>query len=55
MAEYYSLPLLDLFKTSGLQPAVPIIRDKYMPDELHTNDEGHRILTDKILSFLKCL
>ncbi len=55
VAEYYSLPVLDLFKTSGLQPAIPIIREKYMPDALHPNDEGHRILTDKIIKFLNIL
>ena len=51
-AEYYSLPLLDLYATSGLQPAVPIIKAKYMNDGLHPNDAGHSILADKIAAFL---
>ena len=55
VAEYYSLPVLDLFKTSGLQPAIPIIKDTYMPDALHPNDEGHRVLADKIIKFLNIL
>ena len=55
VAEYYSLPVLDLYATSGLQPKVPVIFDKYVPDGLHPNDAGHVILTDKILSFLKTL
>lgn len=53
VAEYYSLPVLDLFAESGLQPAIPLIREKYMPDGLHPNDAGHEILANKISCFLK--
>lgn len=53
VAEYYSLPVLDLYATSGLQPEVPIIKEKYMPDGLHPNDAGHIILADKIGKFLE--
>ena len=53
VAEYYSLPVLDLYKTSGMQPNVPIIKYTYMPDGLHPNDAGHRILAEKIVAFLK--
>lgn len=52
VAEYYSLPVLDLFAMSGLQPAVPVIREKYIPDGLHPNDAGQKILADKIGEFL---
>lgn len=53
VAEYYSLPVLDLYKESGLQPEVPIIRETYVPDGLHPNDAGHKILADKMAAFLK--
>lgn len=53
VAEYYSLPVLDLFKTSGIQPEVGIMRHNYMPDGLHPNDAGHRILAKKVVAFLK--
>lgn len=53
VAEYYSLPMLDLYACGGLQPAVPVIREKYMPDGLHPNDAGHEILAHKIIEFLK--
>ena len=53
VAEYYALPVLDLYKNSGLQPIVPIIQEKYVPDGLHPNDAGHVILADKIVAFLK--
>ncbi len=54
-AEYYSLPVLDLWAMSGIQPAVPVIKDLYMPDGLHPNDAGHVILTRKIAQFIKTL
>ena len=55
VAEYYSLPLLDLYKESGLQPNVPITNEKYFVDGLHPNDEGHKILARKIANFLQML
>ena len=55
VAEYYSLPVLDLFKESGLQPAVKEIQEKYIPDGLHPNDEGHIIIANKLKKFLENL
>jgi lysophospholipase L1-like esterase len=55
VAEYYSLPVLDLYATSGLQPALPIIEKEYMPDKLHPNDKGHEILYRKIVAFLRSI
>lgn len=55
VAEYYSLPVLDLFRISGLQPEVSVIREKYVPDGLHPNDAGHRLLADRLIAFLKAL
>lgn len=54
-AAYYALPVLDLWGMSGLQPAVPFLTERYMPDGLHPNDAGHRILCDRILGFLRAL
>ena len=54
-AAYYALPVLDLWGMSGLQPAVPLVTERYMPDGLHPNDAGHRILCDRILGFLRAL
>ena len=53
VAEYYSLPVLDLYKESGLQPEVPVILKKYVPDGLHPNDAGQEILAEKIAAYLK--
>lgn len=55
VAEYYSIPVLDLYKTSGIQPAIPVIREKYIPDELHPNDAGHGLLANRIIKFLETL
>ena len=55
VAEYYSLPMLDLFKESGLQPKIPVIQQKYVPDGLHPNDAGNDILAHKIARFLETL
>lgn len=54
-AEYYSLPMLDLYAVSGMQPAVPVMLETYMPDGLHPNDAGHVILTNKIAKFIETL
>ncbi|MGN1019212.1 MAG: SGNH/GDSL hydrolase family protein [Aristaeellaceae bacterium] len=55
VAEYYSLPVLDLFAASGMQPRVPVIQQRYIPDGLHPNDAGHRLLAEQIISFLRQL
>lgn len=55
VAAYYSVPVLDLYSVSGIQPAVDILREKYMPDGLHPNDEGHRLIASRLAGFLKSL
>jgi len=51
-AEYYSLPVIDLYAMSGMQPVVEISREKYMPDALHPNDVGHALMAERIANFL---
>ena len=55
VAEYYSLPVLDLFKESGLQPKVAVIRENYMPDGLHPSDKGARRVAERLYGFLSAL
>lgn len=55
VAEYYSLPVCDLFATSGLQPAVSVIQETFMPDGLHPSDVGHALLAEKIAAFIHTL
>ena len=55
VAEYYSLPVLDLYATSGIQPNLPVLQERLCPDGLHPNDEGNRLLAQRISAFLKIL
>ena len=54
-AEYYSLPVLDLYANYGVQPAVLAMKEMYMPDGLHPNDAGHVLLTSRIVKFIESL
>ena len=54
-AAYFAFPVIDLFTTSGLQPNFDFIRDIYVPDGLHPNDAGHKLLFEKIDSALRHL
>ena len=55
VAEYYSLPLLDMWSVSGIQPKIPVIKEKYCPDGLHPNDAGHALMAKRLEGFLKTL
>lgn len=55
VAEFYSLPVLDLYAVSGLQPAVKEIKEEYVPDGLHPNDKGNMVIAEKLKAFLEIL
>ena len=55
VATYYSLPVLDLFAVSGMQPAIEEVKTALMPDGLHPSSKGHAILADRIKNFLLSL
>lgn len=55
VAEYYSLPVLDLYSTSGIQPAIPEVMEYYIPDGLHPNDNGNAVIARRLKSFLEAL
>ena len=52
---FYSIPVLDLFSVSGIQPAIPIMQKIYMPDGLHPSDEGAARVASILLSHLRAL
>jgi len=52
VAAQYSLPVLDLYATSGMQPENEACRNALIPDGLHPNDAGHVILARRIANFL---
>lgn len=55
VAEYYSLPVLDLFKESGIQPEIDEVKEKYVPDGLHPSDAGNAVIAKKLKAFLETL
>ncbi|MBQ4564088.1 MAG: SGNH/GDSL hydrolase family protein [Lachnospiraceae bacterium] len=55
VAEYYAIPVLDLYATSGIQPQVPIIMERFCPDGLHPNDAGHEKIYKRLRGFLERL
>ncbi len=55
VAEYYSLPVLDLYASSGIQPAIDEVKELYMPDGLHPSDNGNKVIASKLLRFFEVL
>lgn len=53
VAEKYSLPVLDLYREAGINPAIPVMRERYMPDGLHPNDAGYEKLANIVEVFLR--
>ncbi len=52
MAEYYSIPVLDLYAESGIHPKIGVLREMFCPDGIHPNDAGQMILAQKIYAKL---
>ena len=55
VAQYYAIPVLDLYATSGIQPDVESNRVRLCPDGLHPNDEGQARIADRLAGFLQAL
>ena len=55
VAEYYSLPVLDLYASSGLQPEIKEIQENFIPDGLHPNDAGNAVIAKRLKAFLENL
>lgn len=55
VAAYYGIPVLDLFRISGIQPEIPSVRERYMPDGLHPCDAGHERIAERLIGFLRAL
>ena len=52
VTEYYSIPVIDLYRESGIQPEIPELRERFMPDGLHPNDAGHERIYSLVRDFL---
>lgn len=55
IAGFYAIPVLDLYRVSGIQPRVPELKERYMPDGLHPSDAGNAQIAEKLMGFLKTL
>ncbi|MBP1948323.1 SGNH/GDSL hydrolase family protein [Virgibacillus litoralis] len=55
VAGKYGIPCLDLYHQANQYPWKQWWREKYMTDGIHLNDEGHKKLADKIVTFLESL
>ncbi len=55
LCEYYAIPVLDLYKVSGIQPRCEMISERYCPDGLHPNDAGHALIAKRLAGFLRAL
>ena len=55
VAEFYSLPVLDLYANLGVNPQVPIMKETYMPDGLHPNAAGYNLIAEKVVAFIRAM
>jgi len=55
VCEYYSIPVLDLYSTIGIQPSLEILKTKYMPDGLHPSAAGAAKIAMRLATFLDTL
>ena len=51
----YSVPVIDLFSLSGMDPSLSEVRTQYMPDGLHPNAAGHAKIATIIANSLKSI
>lgn len=48
VCQKYSIPVIDLYSLSGLDPSIASTRTEYMPDGIHPNAKGHKLIADII-------
>ncbi|MBR2909005.1 MAG: hypothetical protein IKC11_01500 [Clostridia bacterium] len=46
VCQRYSIPVIDLFNISGINPTIEAVRNRYIPDGLHPNTDGHKIMAN---------
>lgn len=51
----YAIPVLDLYRKSGLAPKVPILKKTYLPDSTHPNDAGAERIADRLAAFIRSI
>ena len=54
-AKLFNIHVLDLYRELGINPLDPKDFEKYTVDGLHFNAEGHKILANKVIDFIKAI
>lgn len=52
---FFSIPVLDLYSSSNMQPLVKENNKTYFADGLHPNDVGHKNIAERLVAFLRCM
>ena len=52
---YYSVPVLDLYATAGMNPCIQEQSELFFADGLHPNDNGYRRIAERLEGFFKTL
>ncbi len=55
VCQRYSIPVIDLFNISGINPSVESMKDMYMPDGIHPNAKGHELIANLMKQHLNLL
>lgn len=55
VAAFYSIPCLDLFSSANIYSYSTNVKAAIIPDGIHPNEAGHRIMADRIGAFLKSI
>lgn len=55
VADYYSIPVLDLYASSTVSPYIPTLKSEYMKDGTHLNNAGQDRIATQIASFINQL
>ena len=55
IAGEYAIPVLDLYRTSGIAADIPAQQALYLPDGLHPNDAGAYRIAERLCAFLEAL
>ncbi len=48
----HGIPVLDLYRELPVDPNIPEMKSAYVPDGLHPNDEGHKLIAILLYKFL---
>ena len=55
VCERWSIPVVDLYGNSGINPAIPSIKNNYFSDGIHPNSNGHERISEIICNELEDL